>query len=411
MQRLTVFEHDTLSVGPTVTAKHVQALLRYAERSGHRFLTPVYQGVRLNSWVGSVQVGDLQLEILPKTGRQGHAELWRKALPDLLRACRLLPVKQAEALQAPTPGTLPEQYAQHYLSILEQLWAQGLRRHYQAEEGNLPFWRGKVVMRQQLRQNYLHQERCYTRHTRYAIDHPVHQLLYQALEALASWPLAASLQVQRRRLRQEWPITTPLPDATARAEQLIKTAWNDTYRQALVLARLILTHTRVDGQGGPDHVHALLFDMNRLFEEYVYRQLKAHETEALRITRQCSRLFWETRSIRPDILIEAGDQRWVLDTKWKTSRRGQPDDDDLKQMYVYTHYYGADCAVLLYPQTNEASDFHGSYHRTPRLSASDRPHACRVQFAALLRHGSLNPHLGRELLQGMLADSPIARLV
>lgn len=59
--------------------------------------------------------------------------------------------------------------------------------------------------------------------------------------------------------------------------------------------------------------------------------------------------------VRPDIVVSKGDKCIaVLDTKWKCPKDSKASDSDLKQMYVYHHYWDTKRSALLYPGDNEA---------------------------------------------------------
>ena len=64
------------------------------------------------------------------------------------------------------------------------------------------------------------------------------------------------------------------------------------YAEALGLARLILLRYCPDLRGGDEHVLALPFDMNRLFEEYVAQALRRAAPPDVCVHAQRSRPFW-----------------------------------------------------------------------------------------------------------------------
>ena len=78
---------------------------------------------------------------------------------------------------------------------------------------------------------------------------------------------------------------------------------------------------------------------------------------------QCRKTFWTSNSagnkeVKPDIVVmdRNGNPVWVIDTKWKCPAAGKPSDADLKQMYVYHHYWKVNKTALLYPSTKEQGE-------------------------------------------------------
>jgi len=179
----------------------------------------------------------------------------------------------------------------------------------------------------------------------------------------------------------------------------------ERYRRALQLARLIILNYSPDVRSGREDILAILFDMNSLFECFIYSQLKQAEARQPfpRVTfkAQVSRRFWTAdrieKSIRPDIIAQMSTvdkhELIVMDTKWKIPGDGRPSDPDLHQMHSYNVQFGARRSLLLYPQISAKTDVLGSFYKAGSLfEAID--HTCGMVFVELFDGDKLRRNLG-----------------
>ena len=142
---------------------------------------------------------------------------------------------------------------------------------------------------------------------------------------------------------------------------------------------------------------ALLFDMNKLWEEYIYRVLQNDPNSDYEISFQNSKDFWESKTIRPDLVLEnkITEEKYVIDTKWKIVDANNPSDEDLKQMFAYNLYWNTGKSILLYPGSEALEEKFGNFHK-------GRPdgNQCKVGFINVLNEdGKLDRGIGRRILE------------
>lgn len=402
---LQVVEHQKLRIGDGLSKQHWQALITFAARHSERYFTVLHNGIRFSNYVGVLQVGDLTIEILPKVAEATNVQ---RVLIDMLRECRLLkPESTGTATLRTRNGTLLEIYITQFLNEIEVLLKQGLTRSYAIEAKNGKFLKGKVLLNKQLERNLIHPERFYTRTSEYSYYTPFNQILYSTLLALQKMPLPIKLVDQAQTLIRLFPAmqrwTQPLPDLNAlpfNRETL-------RYKSALEMAWLFLQSISPDIRAGQLSVLAILFDMNFLFESFIFRQLQKAANAKIIIRRQVPKLFWNRRSIQPDILLTSDNQNIVIDTKWKKLQKVSPAMEDLRQMYVYNQYFGARHSVLVYPRVPGLEDL----EPVPFHALEDsETYFCEVRLVDLVKDGQLNRLLGLELMQKIGQKSEIGNL-
>ncbi len=166
--------------------------------------------------------------------------------------------------------------------------------------------------------------------------------------------------------------------------RLIYDRKSQDYREAMTLSQLILFNNMPDLSSGKYETLAMLFDMNRLWEEFVYVTLRKYLKDYT-IRAQERKDFWESplRAIKPDIVVSDDQDKYILDTKWKKLDRTYPADADLHQMYVYYKCFDAKGVSLVYPSADNTSGFirHGSF--TDDTVGIRKKTACDLMFLSV----------------------------
>jgi 5-methylcytosine-specific restriction enzyme subunit McrC len=168
---------------------------------------------------------------------------------------------------------------------------------------------------------------------------------------------------------------------------------------------MILLNYRPDITGGSENVIAILFDMNKLWEEFIFRRLKKEvDKYSITVHPQQSCNFWQhelgsNKKIRPDIVVESGKQTIIIDTKWKNIGDHHPSDEDLKQMFVYNLFWECEKSFLLYPGVTKSSS--GQYHS--HETRQEMGSSCGVNHIQVLgKDGKLSKDIGTEIVKLIL---------
>lgn len=402
MPVLQVFEHQRLLVGHQQNdmvfgEQHLQALTGFSNRHGQKYFTLVHRGVQFKHYVGVLMVGDLTIEILPKADRHKTADpnLWQGVLLDMLKYCRLIPVHtHGIGPLSLRRASILELFYEVFLELVEELIRRGLPRKYHPVKQVSPVLRGRLDLSKQIQQHYLSKSHFHIIHHQYDQDQLLNQIVLAGLQLIKQITSDINLRNRIKIVEKHfsgvgriWP-----------TERHFQLAFRDRaatpHREILEMTRLLLLNFHPDLRAGKHHLLALLFDMNLLFEEYVFRQLR---NLPARVDRQQRRSFWKRRTIRPDIVLEIEGSRFVLDTKWQILHHSKPSMEALKQLYIYLQYFDARHGILLYPRVNEL-DNSGPAPFHPVEAGRER-YFCQIYFLNILQAGKLNRNLGAEILQ------------
>ncbi|WP_462265706.1 McrC family protein [Mucilaginibacter sp.] len=336
------------------------------------------QGIRFKEHVGVIQINELTIEVLPKIDREDNdSRKWHDLLLDMLKECRILkPRSTGYANLKLKSNSVLKLYFEKYIAELEALIHQGLIKRYRTEEGNQSALKGRLVFSQHIQQNLIRAERFYTSHTLYDQNHYIHQILLQALEVVNKLSEQTHLIDRINVLLLQWPKGKHLNISEGIFNTIPVNRKTLAYQEALLIARMILLNYHPDLRGGRLSVLALMFNMNDLWEEFIFRRFKAMEKAFnWNVTAQKRLRYWYgdsgSKKLIPDILIECKDtgKRIIIDTKWKRPSKNKPDDHDLRQLFSYKLYYEGDSAYLLYPCIEkDGYVVDGSYHNESHWS-------------------------------------------
>ena len=278
---LQVFEHDVLEVdGQSFKLRHFDRLVEYNERYGNRYFAVGHRRIYMRQYVGVIQVGDLTIEILPKADRAEDRDKrkWQHALLAMLKRTELLsPEDIHDAYLRLTKCTLLDIYFDAFLTAAENLSHQGLVRKYRLTQGNLGKLKGRLLFTQQITRNLLHPERLYTAHEDYDRNNLFNQILKKALVTLGSIVTSNTISSRAGFLRLAFEDVADARITVQTFGRLRFDRSTERYRRALQLARFIILGFSPDLRGGTESVLAILFDMNRLFERFIFTELKREE--------------------------------------------------------------------------------------------------------------------------------------
>ena len=413
---IRVFEYEKLTLheddrGRFLLPNELKKLYDFNDKNGNNFFTGIRDGIKFKSFVGVIQIGGLTIEILPKTDRidssdQDYSD-WQSALLNMLRVCKYISVSSvSEASLKRKYNSILDLYFEMYLSELEKLLHAGFIKNYRKKSANVLALKGRIDFAKNIQRNLIHQERFYTKHQVYDYDHLINQILFKALKALQLLSTNPNIVDRVSRIISAFPEVSNLKVDSTHFERLKENRKTASYSKSLQIARMILLNYSPDIRQGQENMLTLLFDMNKLWEEYIYRMLLSSADSNTKISFQNKKDFWESRTIRPDLLITRTsnevEEIYVVDTKWKIldTSNPKPSDDDLKQMYSYNLYWDAKKSMLLYPHSKSSEEKFGTFWKGRENPLHNQ---CKVGFINVLNdQNHLDFNIGSEILSKII---------
>lgn len=423
---------------------HWEALCKFLEKETKseykraEFFRILNKGIQFTNYVGVIQAGNLTIEVLPKTDRgavtasnetidnlknsapeiyKSKAD-WHNVLLGMLMECKKLKVNHVNKANLNfKSNSILEIYLELFLNEAEVLLHEGLTKKYKKVEGNQTALKGKLLFSKHISVNLTHQERFFVRYTEYNKDNLYNQILYKTILLIPNLTSNSYLIDKVGRMLLNFPELSNIKVTQETFNQIIFNRKTERYKEALLISKMLLLNYRPDLSGGNENVIAILFDMNKLWEDFVYIRLKKEESNFdMTVLPQQHQSFWTTKilgrpkTIRPDIIIKTKNpiRTIVIDTKWKVLDDLIPSDEDLRQMFVYNLYWGCNQAVLLYP-SKESSNNHGDY--IDFLDKELYKNKCSVHTTSVLdTNNKLNINFGANILSEILGAMKVIHL-
>ena len=394
-------------------------MISFNDNNNNKYFTVIRDGVKFSQYVGVIQAGNLTIEILPKADKESvidHAmkPAWRGILLDMLKECRQLKINHVERARLNLrSNSILEIYIELFLNEIDRLLQVGLVKKYKISEGNKSALKGRLDFGKNLAFNIIHQERFYVHFSEYSPDNIYNRLLYKTLNLISEINLSPWLTDKVTRLLLDFPELPDCKVSPATFEKLVLDRKTEQYKDALLISKMLLLNYRPDISGGTDNVIAILFDMNNLWQEFIFRRLKNEEAILkIKVHRQQFTNFWKaqlankSKTVRPDIVIEYNDQQIIIDTKWKVIKGFVPSDDDLQQMFIYNLFWKCEVGFLLYPGNNAEFGF-GDYH--DHKDKDKFYNKCAVVKFDLVENNKLKKTIGAEIITKILNLLPVVQ--
>jgi len=331
--------------------------------------------IKAKNWVGLVKVEDFTLEILPKlTYKNEYGEVEKaeeekkKIVRNLVKMLQIawnIPIREVETapLRAEINSVFEAVLAIYSAKLLDML-KEGLYKEYVQVEDKRKYVKGQIRFEEYAKR----WERRHIIPIRYN-DRTPDNLLNRTLKYAA---YLGSLYTKDsnnfRRLKNIVGIMDDVslaPVNPAVAGSITFNRLNESYKPLVNLASIIISNLSPEYTTGRRDVFAFLIPMERVFEKFIANVIRDHIGSLLPECRNQHVWIQGARKIRPllneglfklipDIYIECGGRKYIIDTKYKILNKEERNygisPADAYQMYAYASVYETDAIMLLYPK-------------------------------------------------------------
>jgi 5-methylcytosine-specific restriction enzyme subunit McrC len=325
--------------------------------------------VSINNYVGLIQMKNgFQVQILPKIDLggddNGNAQT-KSVFVNMLKSMKDFPGKAFnEANLKADRMNLYEMFINMYLRDVRRLVKRGIKSDYVEQEGNLNYFKGKLVVSKQLQLNKAHRERFYMSFDEFQPDRPENRIVKATLTKLQALTTSSENAKEIRQLLPAFELVGDISNFEKEFSQVKLDRNTKDYENLIKWSKVFLMNKSFTTFTGKTTSRALLFPMETVYESYVAQQVKKiFGQDGWDVSSQVKGqyLFVEPReqfALKPDIVAKKGSRTVIMDTKWKRlinneSKNYGISQSDMYQMYAYSKKYNSPEIWLLYPINNE----------------------------------------------------------
>ena len=317
------------------------------------------------------------LEILPKVDvvkdedkeKTKTKECFFKMLRDW-RGFKSLAQFNASHINAVRRFNMLEVFVHLFLNNLVLLTQRGLARHYQSEEDNQPYLRGRILFPQHIRENVVNRARFYVGYDEFNANRPANRLIHSTIHKL----IGSVRQPRNQQLLHQLRIS--FSDIPQSAPAHLKSDWDrhlvdrsiQHYDEVMQWVGLFLFGHGLTTFAGKHVNQTLLFPMWEVFEDFVTASFRRYQKDFFVYKQRPQKplacidgkgVFY----MKPDISLTEQDKqddvKFILDTKWKRIDGESSDlkhdisQADMYQLFAYGKKYDCNQVVLVYPKTEQ----------------------------------------------------------
>lgn len=353
MVNIQVFEFEIVKVGEKgFTTLHLQKIINL---KNFHYVEIGINYIRFKQYVGIFKIGNLQIEILPKIDAFSNQKKCQYVLIQLLVFCKKMPLIPTNQVNLSFEKySILEIYVHYFLRKIEHIIKKGLLKAYQFKTENRNTLKGKIQFSQQIQKNVYRKDKFMIKYPIYTNEHFLNQLIAKTLLLLKKTQINPLIQQKISFLLTYFSFDKEIAIVEKDFESIHYSRQEYFYKEIIPLCKFFLFQYSPQFVKGRHITFSFLFDMNYLWEEYIYMQLKIVLGEKWKIEAKKRIKFWGKSShLIPDIVIEnEKGERIIIDTKWKILNQLQPNHHDLQQMFVYNYMNNAKRAILIYPKVH-----------------------------------------------------------
>ena len=333
-------------------------------------------GIKAKSWVGVIKYKNLYLEILPKLISadanndnkisEDERSIILKNLIYMLSYTKKLDIKtNANTKLATEKNPFIEILIREFTTSLFESLKRLTPKRYVREEENLNYLKGKIKFSENIRYNCTNQAKFYCEYDEFSENNFLNQLFLFVSTCLYNISNSSYNKKTLKFIINYYSDISFVRFDKFKVRKIKLTRNQELFKKPFKLAKMFVEQTSVDLSKNKFENITLVWDMNKLFEEFIFELIKRKIPECEAIAQKPKRLLKRKnvtrRDTKVDILVQK--PKVIIDTKYKKFKNFEDiSSADIYQVTTYCLLHKYHRAILIYPQfENEEPDIK-NYH-------------------------------------------------
>lgn len=372
-------------------------------------LKVTHNGIETSSWVGVIKYKNTHFQILPKLiytkeYKEDYDEKTKEETKSNILKNLIFMLSYTKKLDIKTSDTAKLSNSKNpFIEILIREYAKSLfeclkrftPKKYVREENNLNYLKGKIKFTENIRYNSSNLAKFYCEYDEFSENNILNQLFLFVSTCLYNISNDSYNKKTLKFIINYYSDIKLVRFNRFTAEKINLSRNQKLFKKPFNLAKMFIEKTSVDLSKNKFENITLIWDMNKLFEEFVFEIMKKNESElGWKFTAQkCKKLLIgdenKKRNTYVDIFAEKDNDKIIIDTKYKIFK-GIDDfsNADVFQVSTYCLLHNTNHAILLYPRYDEEKPIIPNYC----LNTEDKNY--KINFRTVnLRYDNLKKEL------------------
>ena len=318
-------------------------------------------------WVGLISCKDFSIEIFPKISDINEVEKSCEILYKMLEVVYDVPIKNGINAKAKLiQNGLIEIFITNYIEYVKKYIQSGPILDYKKNIKNLKAVKGNIIFSAQINHNAINLTKFMCKYSKMDMDNKYNQIIKLTLVKMRNLSRNNKNKKIIQELLQSFDSVKLNINLDYKNIHVDKTHYR--LKDIITLSQLFLDNYSASLTYGNYNIVSLLFDMNKLFEKYIYTQLKKIYKQ--NICYQYSKEFLlkdvktgiKKVNLKPDMYLKLENFNIVIDTKWKRMDNTSIKESDAYQMNAYLSVLNnTKKCIVIYPQSYNNVELNNSF--------------------------------------------------